>query len=215
MKFFIVSALILGLVAAQDDKVPEGRTRICKEGEFPGKRVKRQAGEAPGPDAPKPCWFIPDDTIKSGDDCEKSSHAATCEKSQVFVPLGVLKVCIKFEAAPKWFLSEGTNGYCGQDQCCEWYPKETDKVVFCSPKRPLLKWYELEAGQTECKSVADKEKKAKIGVEIVKGKAGEEKDVCLVVEEPEKDVAYINAPAKLTSTCGGGCCIFELKKPSS
>jgi hypothetical protein len=91
-QFFIVSALLIGLVAAQsEDEVPPGRTRICKEGEFPGKRNKRQAPDAPGPDAPKPCWFIPDSSIASGDDCEKRfTETNTCEKSQVFVPLGVV-----------------------------------------------------------------------------------------------------------------------------
>lgn len=76
------------------------------------------------------------------------------------------KVCIKFEAAPKWFLSEGTNGYCGVGECCEWYPKETEKVVFCSPKRPLLNWVPLEAGKS-CDDVDTKT--SHIGVEIVKG----------------------------------------------
>ena len=91
-QFFIVSALLVGLVAAQgEDEVPEGRTRICKEGEFPGKRNKRQAAGPPGPDAPKPCWFIPDATIASGDDCEaRFTETGVCEKSQVFVPLGVV-----------------------------------------------------------------------------------------------------------------------------
>jgi hypothetical protein len=82
-----------------------------------------------------------------------------------------LKVCIKFEASPKWFLSEGTNGYCGVEDCCEWYPKETKQVVFCSPKRPLLNWFPAIEG-TACNEVTDKATKAKIGVEIIKGKVG-------------------------------------------
>ena len=87
-QFFIVCALLVAAVAAQDeDTVPPGRTRICKEGEFPGKRNRRQAG--PAPDAAKPCWFIPDETITKGEDCEKRfEETQTCEKSQVFVPLG-------------------------------------------------------------------------------------------------------------------------------
>ena len=77
-----------------------------------------------------------------------------------------IKVCIKFEAAPRWFLSEGTNGYCGVNDCCEWYPKETEKVIFCSPKRPLLNWLPLPDGKScDDYSVED----AKVGVEIVKG----------------------------------------------
>lgn len=83
------------------------------------------------------------------------------------------KVCIKFEAAPKWFLSEGTNGYCGVNECCEWYPKETEKVVFCSPKRPLLNWFPLPAGG-KCDDVADKESTSKVGVEITKGSVSRE-----------------------------------------
>jgi hypothetical protein len=79
-----------------------------------------------------------------------------------------VKVCIKFEAAPKWFLSTGTNGYCGVNDCCEWYPKETEKVVFCSPKRPLLNWFPLGAGE-KCDDTTDKAAAAKVGVEIVKG----------------------------------------------
>ena len=65
-------------------------------------------------------------------------------------------------------MSEGTNGYCGVQDCCEWYPKETKAVVFCSPKRPLLNWFPLDAG-TKCSDVTDKETQAKIGVEIIKG----------------------------------------------
>ena len=87
--------MLLGLVAAQDEevKVPAGRTRPCKEGEFPGQRkeVSRKKRQAPAGDAPKPCWFIPDETITSGADCEKKfEETSTCEKSQVFVPLGVV-----------------------------------------------------------------------------------------------------------------------------
>ena len=110
-------------------------------------------------------------------------------------------------------MSEGTNGYCGVSECCEWYPKETEKVVFCSPKRPLLNWFPLEAG-TKCADVTDKDTKAKIGVEIVKGEAGETKDVCLAVGKPEDEggVTFVEAPAKLSNNCGGGCCIFELVK---
>jgi hypothetical protein len=89
-QFFIVCALLVAAVAAQDDDaVPPGRTRICKEGEFPGKRNRRQAAN---PDAPKPCWFIPDASITKGEDCEKKfEETQTCEKSQVFVPLGQVR----------------------------------------------------------------------------------------------------------------------------
>lgn len=212
MKFFIVCALLVAAVAAQDDDaVPPGRTRICKEGEFPGKRNRRQAAN---PDAPKPCWFIPDASITKGEDCEKKfEETQTCEKSQVFVPLGQIKVCIKFEAAPKWFLSEGTNGYCGVNECCEWYPKETEKVVFCSPKRPLLNWFPLDSGK-KCDDVDKKEAAAKVGVEIIKGAAGSETEICLAVGNPEDEggVKFVEAPAKLSDNCGGGCCIFELVK---
>jgi hypothetical protein len=42
-QLLVVSAIFLAAaVAAQDEEVPPGRTRICKEGEFPGKRVRRQ-----------------------------------------------------------------------------------------------------------------------------------------------------------------------------
>ena len=44
--------------------------------------------------------------------------------------------------------------------------------------------------------------------------AGESKDVCLAVGKPEDEegVKFIEAPAKLSQNCGGGCCIFELAK---
>lgn len=78
------------------------------------------------------------------------------------------KVCIKFEAAPKWFLSEGTNGFCGVKECCEWYPKETDKVVFCLPNKPVFNWFPVQAGKT-CSEVTDEDLKKNIGAEISKG----------------------------------------------
>jgi hypothetical protein len=56
LQFFIVSALMVALVASAE--VPEGRTRICEEGEFPGKRVNKRQAEGPNPDAPKPCWLV-------------------------------------------------------------------------------------------------------------------------------------------------------------
>ena len=191
---------------SNEDYVPSGLTRICREGEFPGKRNKRDSE----PKAPKPCWFIPDPSIKSGDDCElKFYETQTCEKSVVYVPLGVTRICIKFEAAPQWFLSEGTNGYCGVSDCCEWYPLETETVVFCSPKRPLVKWYPQEAGTDCSESRGDK---GIIGVEIIKGSPGETKDICLSVTKPEDEegVIFTSVTVNLSHVCGGGCCTFEL-----
>ena len=207
---------------ADEDIVPLGRTRICKDGEFPGKRIpsnfivqfngtdhNERENRDPHPEDSNVCWFIPDASIKSDEDCKhKFAETQTCEKSHVFVPLGVTTVCIMFEASPEWFLSEGTNGYCGVSDCCEWYPRETKMVVYCSPKWPLLNWYPKEAGNDCSKSID----KARIGVQIIKGKAGEIKNVCLAHAKPENEsiVTLKTAPAKLTNKCGGGCCIFDL-----
>ena len=120
---------------------------------------------------------------------------------------------MKFEASPIWFLSEGTNGYCGVPECCYWYPKETEEVVFCSPKRTLLTWYPQGADE-DC---SESENRDITGVELIKGSAGETTNVCLALGKPEDEfgVTYVTAPAKLSDSCGGGCCIFELIIPDN
>ncbi len=84
-------------------------------------------------------------------------------------------------------------------------------MVFCTLKRPLLNWCPQEA-YTDCSEIPVE--KPKIGIEIIKGSAGETKDICLAVGQPEDEggVVFITAPAKLSHNCGGGCCIFELLK---
>jgi len=69
--------------------------------------------------------------------------------------------------------------------------------------------------------VTDKVTKAKIGVEIIKGKADSEEKICLALNEdkdnpaPSDSANFVEATAKLSSNCGGGCCIFELKDKSA
>ena len=185
----------------QNDDVPPGRARLCTEEEFPGKRKKRADIENP-----PICWFIPDASITSGDDCEQTfNQTQSCEKSLIFLPLGVTTVCMKVEtSSTEWVLSEGTNGYCGVSECCEWYPKAN----FCIPKRPLLNWYPKEAG-TGCTVSGNK---AVIGVEIIKGSANQTKEICITSGKPKDNgkVSFVTALAKLTNLCGGGCCIFDL-----
>ena len=89
---FVVFAFFVVAVIAKDDEVLPSRTRICKEGEFPGQRTRRQVADVM---APKPCWFIPNKKIATAEDCEETyKQTKTCEMSQVFVPLG--QVCFKF-----------------------------------------------------------------------------------------------------------------------
>ena len=157
-----------------DDEEIMRRTRICEDGEVPGKRDSKPLN---------PCWFIPEAFIISNEDCDKKfAETQTCERGRIFVPLGVTKICITYETEMTgWSFTEGTNGYCGlADECCEWHPKETSNEKSCSQNRTLVNWFPVQAG-TNCIEISTEEQKT-TGMEVIKGKVKSylNKIICLL-----------------------------------
>lgn len=196
MKVLLLSALFVGVAWGQA-KIPAGRTPFCEGDSQP--RSKRQTR------GPPPCWYSVDANTQEADCSQK---ADTCVSQTPFVGVGQNHLCIEFsQNRGRWYKMTGTIGWCGSDNCCEWHPKGK-----CNEPRALPTWFPLPQGLTDCSQVADAKSKSIIGAEIMKGQEGQERQVCVLVGEPDSEDSYFETATVDMVHCGGNdCCIFRFR----
>merc|ERR1712018_612786 len=208
MKYLVSLGLLLVSMAKGQEKIdaaslnavlPEGYTRVCKEGEEPrGAQQGEPRGKRQVDGSDNPCWTIVDADFDSS---KCSSFENTCSTKKPYVGRGQNTMCIYFPNAGKWFKLPGTYGWCGADECCDFHPKKD-----CNPARPLLTYFPLPAGKASCAEVSNKEDLSTVGSELMKGEEGTRRTICVL----NKDKEWNEEPVDLFECGGFECCRFKL-----
>jgi len=176
-----------------------------------GGRKRRQTTENFNPDDHPFVWFTVDQELTDYRDCRDLSKTGNYKlnKGPIIVPLGKLRVCVKFDKASRWFYTKGTNGPCDPDnKCCGWYPPSR-----CSKRTLVPIWFELPAGSSSCEDAYNSGAgQPRLGVDYLQNRiVGDRSKICILLnpEREEGEPAQFDTVSTKVAFCGEGCCIFD------
>ena len=110
-------------------------------------------------------------------------------------------MCIYFPQPQKWFKLTGTYGWCGADNCCDFQPRGN-----CNAVRPLANFFPL-TGASSCAEIDNPAQFAVTGAELMKGKEGEERVICI----KNADDQYVDEVVILEECGAMDCCRFKFR----
>jgi len=208
MKAFVALSLLVFISKANSQEIdaaslnailPAGFTPVCEDGQEPksaSNRGKRQIGQGP-----PPCFSIIDaDADYNGAKCQ-AEFEGKCSTAKPYVQRGQTAMCIYFPQPQKWFKLTGTYGWCGADNCCDFQPRGN-----CNAVRPLANFFPL-TGASSCAEVDNPAQFAVTGAELMKGKEGEERIICI----KNADDQYVEEVV-IMEECGAmDCCRFKFR----
>ncbi len=114
---------------------------------------------------------------------------------------------MRFPAANnRWFRIDGTVGYCGYDDCCEWQIRNQ-----CTPEINLPFWFPLD-GYNSCDELEDPQQFGHNAIFMMKGQITDAgKKICILAkDENGGEPKWVTKTIKMKA-CGGdhSCCAFS------